>query len=173
MCQVQNEALAKLTAARPRQLSAVGAVPVQDPALAARDITEPDDPRPVRRRDPVQRGRRYLGDEHSCRSGSAAERPARCVIHPSTRGFGLPALDGHYLWNSVGNPLETAVTAAHIAVAGVLERYPRLRILLAHGGGALPVVRGRLRRAFAVRPEARAQTMAGPDQSLRRSTTTP
>src|ERR1039457_5318587 len=31
VCQVQNEALAKLTAAHPGQLSAVGAVPVQDP----------------------------------------------------------------------------------------------------------------------------------------------
>ncbi|HEX9539771.1 MAG TPA: amidohydrolase family protein, partial [Streptosporangiaceae bacterium] len=72
------------------------------------------------------------------------------------------------LWNSVGNPLETAVTAAHIAVSGVLERHPQLRVLLAHGGGALPVVRGRLRRAYAVRPEARARSQDGPDQSLRR-----
>src|SRR5205823_3846902 len=68
----------------------------------------------------------------------------------------------------VGNPLETAVTAAHIAVAGVLERHPRLRVLLAHGGGGLPAVRGRLRRAFAVRPEAAARCQAGPDESLRR-----
>jgi len=62
----------------------------------------------------------------------------------------------------------TAVTAAHIAVSGVLARHPGLRVLLAHGGGALPVVRGRLRRAFAVRPEARSRTPAGQDESLRR-----
>jgi aminocarboxymuconate-semialdehyde decarboxylase len=68
----------------------------------------------------------------------------------------------------VGNPLETAVTAAHIAVSGVLERHPGLRVLLAHAGGALPAVRGRLRRAFAVRGEARARSQAGPDESLRR-----
>ena len=80
----------------------------------------------------------------------------------------MPALDEYYLWNSVGNPLETAITAAHIAVSGVLERHPRLRVLLAHGGGALPVVRGRLRRAFAMRPEAGARAQAGPDASLRR-----
>ena len=55
-----------------------------------------------------------------------------------------------------------------VAMAGVLERHPRLRVVLAHGGGALPVVRGRLRRAFAVRPEARARAAAGPDAALRR-----
>jgi aminocarboxymuconate-semialdehyde decarboxylase len=50
----------------------------------------------------------------------------------------------------------------------VLERHPELRVLLAHAGGALPAVRGRLRRAFAVRGEARARSQAGPDESLRR-----
>jgi aminocarboxymuconate-semialdehyde decarboxylase len=169
VCQVQNEALAKLTAARPGQLSAVGVVPVQDPALAAREITElVTIPGLCGVEIPSSVAGRYLGDEYFLPFWEAAEAAGALVfIHPSTRGFGLPALDGYYLWNSVGNPLETAVTAAHIAVAGVLERCPRLRVLLAHGGGALPVVRGRLRRAFAVRQEARAAA-AGPDESLRR-----
>jgi len=170
VCQVQNEALARLTAARPGQLSAVGAVPVQDPALAAREITElMSVPGLCGVEIPSSVAGRYLGDEYFLPFWEAAEAAGALVfIHPSTRGFGLPALDGYYLWNSVGNPLETAVTAAHIAMAGVLERYPRLRILLAHGGGALPVVRGRLRRAFAVRSEAAARTTEGPDHSLRR-----
>jgi aminocarboxymuconate-semialdehyde decarboxylase len=170
VCQVQNEALATLTAARPGQLSAVGAVPVQDPALAAREITElVTIPGLCGVEIPSSVAGRYLGDEYFLPFWEAAEAVGALVfIHPSTRGFGLPALDGYYLWNSVGNPLETAVTAAHIAMAGVLERYPGLRILLAHGGGALPVVRGRLRRAFAVRTEAGARTTEGPDHSLRR-----
>jgi aminocarboxymuconate-semialdehyde decarboxylase len=112
---------------------------------------------------------RYLGDDHFLPFWAAAEDCAALVfIHPTTRGFGIEALDSYYLWNSAGNPLETAVTAAHIALAGVLERFPRLRVLLAHGGGALPVLRGRLRRAYAVRPEAAARTTHGPDWSLRR-----
>jgi aminocarboxymuconate-semialdehyde decarboxylase len=53
-------------------------------------------------------------------------------------------------------------------MAGVLEHFPRLRVLLAHGGGALPVVRGRLRRAYRLRPEAAARITGGPDASLRR-----
>jgi aminocarboxymuconate-semialdehyde decarboxylase len=50
----------------------------------------------------------------------------------------------------------------------VLERYPGLRILLAHGGGAVAALRGRLQRAHAIRPEARSRSQAGPEESLRR-----
>jgi len=168
VCQVQNDALARLAAAHP-QLSAVGAVPLQDPELAARELPGLLAAGLAGVEIPSSVAGRYLGDDVFLPFWEAAAGTGALVfIHPSTRGFGVSALDGYYLWNSVGNPLETAVAAAHIAVAGVLERFPRLRVLLAHGGGALPVLRGRLRRAYAVRPEAAARTAQGPDWSLRR-----
>ena len=168
VCQVQNEALARLVASQP-QLSAVGAVPLQDPALAARELAGLVAAGLAGVEIPSSVAGRYLGDDVFLPFWAAAEDCAALVfIHPTTRGFGIEALDSYYLWNSVGNPLETAVTAGHIAMAGVLERFPRLRVLLAHGGGALPVLRGRLRRAYAVRPEAAARTSHGPDWSLRR-----
>ena len=170
VCRVQNESLARLVAAHPGRLSAVGAVCVQDPALAARELADLMTVPGLHGVEiPSSVGGRYLGDDFFLPFwAAAAETGALVFIHPSTRGFGIPALDGYYLWNSVGNPLETAVTAAHIAVAGVLERFPELRILLAHGGGALPVLRGRLRRAHAIRPEASERLSQGPDVSLRR-----
>ena len=170
VCRVQNESLARLVAAHPGRLSAVGAVCVQDPALAARELADLMTVPGLHGVEiPSSVGGRYLGDDFFLPFwAAAAETGALVFIHPSTRGFGIPALDGYYLWNSVGNPLETAITAAHIAVAGVLERFPQLRILLAHGGGALPVLRGRLRRAHAIRPEASERLSQGPDVSLRR-----
>jgi aminocarboxymuconate-semialdehyde decarboxylase len=57
------------------------------------------------------------------------------------------------MWNVIGNPLETTVAAGHLILSGVMDAYPRLRILLAHGGGALPYLRGRLDRGFQQRPE--------------------
>ncbi len=170
VCRVQNEALARLVAAHPGRLSAVGAVPVQDPGLAAKELADLMAVPGLHGVEiPSSVGGRYLGDDFFLPFWEAAAGTGAVVfIHPSTRGFGIPALDGYYLWNSVGNPLETAVTAAHIAVAGVLERFPGLRILLAHGGGALPVLRGRLRRAHAIRAEAAERLRQGPDVSLRR-----
>ena len=169
VCEVHNTALAAITTAHPRRVSAVGAVVLQDPPLAARQIAELMASGLAGAEIPASVAGRYLGDDFFLPFWAAAEDAGALVfIHPTTRGIGVSALDGYYLWNSVGNPVETAIAAAHMAMAGVLDRHPRLRVLLAHGGGALPVVRGRLRRAFAVRPEARARITSGPDTALRR-----
>jgi aminocarboxymuconate-semialdehyde decarboxylase len=88
----------------------------------------------------------YLGEARFAPFWAAAEETGALVfVHPSTRGFAGPG--DHYLWNTVGNPLETTITAAHLVMAGVLERHPDLRVLLAHGGGAVVALRGRLRHA--------------------------
>ena len=73
----------------------------------------------------------YLGHERFSDFWAAAEETGALVfIHPTTRGFGIEALNDYYLWNTAGNPLETTITAAHLVMAGVLERHPNLRILL-------------------------------------------
>jgi aminocarboxymuconate-semialdehyde decarboxylase len=111
----------------------------------------------------------YLGAERFDDFWAAAEETRALIfIHPTTRGFGQPVFDDFYLWNAVGNPLETTVTAAHMVMAGVLERHPGLRVLLAHGGGALPALRGRLRHAHSFQPQARSRLGESPDDSLSR-----
>jgi aminocarboxymuconate-semialdehyde decarboxylase len=45
---------------------------------------------------------------------------------------------------AVGFPMETTISLARLAMAGVLDRYPSLRIVAAHGGGAIPYLAGRL-----------------------------
>jgi aminocarboxymuconate-semialdehyde decarboxylase len=135
----QNEALAELVGervavlgtvdpARPEQLREL----VHDGRLSGVEI-------------PAAPGGDYLGHERFRDFWAAAQESGALVfVHPSTRGFGLPALEEHYLWNTVGNPVETTVTAAHMIGAGVLDDFPDLKVLLAHGGGALPWLRGRL-----------------------------
>ncbi|HEU4450397.1 MAG TPA: amidohydrolase family protein [Gaiellaceae bacterium] len=99
---------------------------------------------------------------------AAEETGALVFVHPTTRGFSLAALDEYYLWNAAGNPLETTVAAAHLVMAGVLERHPRLKILLSHGGGALLALRGRLRHAHSFQPDARSRLVESPVESIRR-----
>jgi len=50
----------------------------------------------------------------------------------------------------VGFPFETTVAAVRLVYSGVLERWPRLRICLAHLGGALPFLRERIAIGFRV-----------------------
>jgi aminocarboxymuconate-semialdehyde decarboxylase len=171
ICRVQNESLAQTAAASPdSRILALGAVPLQDPELAVAELeylmTLPglqgvEVPASVA-------GRPLHDDKFMPFWEAAAGTGAVVFIHPTTTGLGLPGLDGHYLWNSVGNPLETAIAAAQLVTGGVLERCPSLIVLLAHGGGALLGLRGRLRRAYAVRPEASSGGTAAPDDMLRR-----
>ncbi len=46
-----------------------------------------------------------------------------------------------------GNPFETTLAALRLYFAGVFDRWPRLKVLLAHGGGALPYIAGRAAHA--------------------------
>jgi aminocarboxymuconate-semialdehyde decarboxylase len=94
----------------------------------------------------------YLGARRFRPFWAAAEESGAVVlIHPTTRGFRDPVFDQHYLWNTLGNPFETTITAAHMILEGVLDDHPKLKVILAHGGGAVTALRGRLshHQAFA------------------------
>jgi aminocarboxymuconate-semialdehyde decarboxylase len=146
----QNDALAELAGERvivlgtaelerPQQLAEL----MQDGRLRGVEI-------------PAVPGGIYLGDPRIADFWAAAEETGALVfVHPSSRGFALPVMEEHYLWNTVGNPLETAVSAAHMLGARVLVDHPRLNVLLAHGGGALPALRGRLGREQEIHPPGR------------------
>jgi len=171
ICRVQNESLAQAAADRADgRVLGLGAVPLQDPARAVAELAYLMTLPGLRGVEvPASVAGCYLGEERFASFwAAAADSGAVVFVHPTTRGLGLPALDDHYLWNTVGNPVETTIAAAQLVTGGVLARHPGLTILLAHGGGALLALRGRLRRAHAVRPEARAGSMTAPDELLRR-----
>ena len=169
-CRIQNDALAALVRSRADRLAALGAVPLQEPESAAGELE-----RLMARGELAGvevaasvRGD-YLGDDRFEPFWAAAERSGALVfVHPTTRGFEVAALGDYYLWNSVGNPFETTIAAAHMVMAGVLERRPGLRVLLAHGGGGLLALRGRLRHAHSFQPKARARLGEPPEESIRR-----
>ena len=71
-----------------------------------------------------------------------AERETFVFLHPS----GVPdprRLADYWMPQLVGYPMETAVAVARLVFGGVLERHP-IRLCLAHGGGCLPSLRGRM-----------------------------
>ncbi len=59
-------------------------------------------------------------------------------------------LDGYDLENTLGIPFETAVAAARLIGAGVMTRHEELKIMLAHGGGALNGVLDRMDKAWSI-----------------------
>jgi aminocarboxymuconate-semialdehyde decarboxylase len=167
---IQNEALARLVRDHPNRVAALGALPLQDAALAAGELRALMDEGELSGVEVAASVRGvFLGDDRFEPFWEAAAATGALVfVHPTTRGFDSPAFQDYYLWNTVANPLETATTAAHMVVAGVMERHPELRVLLAHGGGALLAVRGRMRHAHGFQPQASARLRESPEDSIRR-----
>lgn len=152
-CQVQNDALAELASKYPSKIAGLGMVPLQDVPLAVRELE--------RMMKSGLKGVEIGTHINGIYPGDGRFRPfwetceslgAFVFIHP-VEGGGRPELRDYYMWNVIGNPLETTVAAGHLILSGVMDAYPRLKILLAHGGGALPYIHGRLDRGFAQRPE--------------------
>jgi len=53
----------------------------------------------------------------------------------------------------VGMPAETSLAICCLMMSGVFDRFPKLRLAFAHGGGAFPFTIGRIEHAFHVRPD--------------------
>lgn len=71
-------------------------------------------------------------------------RHATLFIHPAGRGVESPLINDFGLTWLIGAPIEDTVSVLHLIRAGVPVRYPNVRIVNAHLGGALPMVIQRL-----------------------------
>ncbi|KAJ5098516.1 2-amino-3-carboxymuconate-6-semialdehyde decarboxylase [Penicillium argentinense] len=72
-------------------------------------------------------------------------------LHPHyglpDEAFGGPettARYGHVLPLALGFPLETTIAVTRMLLSGVFDRFPRMRVLLAHSGGTIPFLAGRI-----------------------------
>jgi predicted TIM-barrel fold metal-dependent hydrolase len=66
-------------------------------------------------------------------------------IHPHyVLGYDWMNGYGHALPLALGFTFETTTAITRLILSGVLDRFPALRLLLAHGGGTLPYLSGRL-----------------------------
>ncbi|WP_394769587.1 amidohydrolase family protein [Lacisediminihabitans sp.] len=150
-----NRLIAEHVASAPDRLIGLGLVPLQHPTRIVECL------------DDAVLGRGLVGVEISSFAGDVELSDERlepfwaraeelgCVVFLHPFGCSLDErLDRFYLSNTVGQPTENAVALSHLIFAGVLDRYPGLKIVAAHGGGYLPTVIGRSDRAWRVRPEA-------------------
>ena len=65
-------------------------------------------------------------------------------------------------------PCETALAIASLMTGGILARYPRLKLIFSHGGGAFAQVLPRLQHAWSFMPQLREATGAPPVELARR-----
>lgn len=86
---------------------------------------------------------------------AAIDRTGQLIfLHPHyglpTSVYGERASDyGHVLPLALGFPLETTIAVTRMLLSGVWDRFPRLQVLLAHSGGTLPFLAGRIESCIA------------------------
>jgi len=74
----------------------------------------------------------------------SSDRDIPVHIHPPLVPIGHEAQVEFRLMEAIGRPFDTTMTAARLICAGVLDRFPHLRLIAVHMGGALAPVIGRL-----------------------------
>jgi len=149
LCRHVNEGIAQLCADHPQHFVGLGMVPMQDIALAVRRVEEL---KSLGLRG-IEIGTHIngtpLGDVRLNDVYAAAEQAGLMVmIHP-LHPLGLDRMGGRPELAAVAAfPLETAFAAVSLMTHGVLDRFPSLRVLLSHGGGALSWLLPRLGHAY-------------------------
>ncbi|MFJ3670825.1 amidohydrolase family protein [Streptomyces sp. NPDC090106] len=156
LARTTNTAVAAHCAEAPERLYGLGTVPLQHPDLAValldRAVTE-QGLYGVSVSTTVD-GRELADPAHDTVWRKAEELGAVVFVHPWGCSLG-ERLATRYLGNTVGQPVETTVALSQLVFTGVLDRFPRLKLVAAHGGGYLPTYIGRSDHAWRVRPDAR------------------
>jgi aminocarboxymuconate-semialdehyde decarboxylase len=65
-------------------------------------------------------------------------------LHPPLLPYGFASMTKYRLEEAVGRPADTALSVARLILSGTFDRHPRLKVVLAHIGGALLAAIGRL-----------------------------
>ena len=161
-----NENLAAIVQKHPDRFVALANVPLQAPDAAAAELEYCVKHLGFRG---VEIGTNVAGQEIS-RGRDAfwakvQELDVMVFMHPN--GFtGGERLADHYFINVIGNPLDSTVAVAYLVFDGVLEHFPKLKIVVAHGGGYVSHYPARMDHVWAARADARTVLKRKPRRSL-------
>ncbi|MGD8535551.1 MAG: amidohydrolase family protein [Candidatus Aminicenantes bacterium] len=87
-------------------------------------------------------------------------------IHPNFP-VGVEAMTEYWLMPLVGFTFDTTLAAAKLVFSGVVEKFPNIKWVLAHLGGAIPYLAERLDRGYYAFKECREHTSQPPSEYLR------
>jgi aminocarboxymuconate-semialdehyde decarboxylase len=96
----------------------------------------------------------------------ADEKGAIIHIHP-TNPVGVEAMMDYWLMPLVGFLMDTTLAAASLVFSGVPERFPRIRWVLGHLGGAIPYLAERLDRGWEAFSDCRKNISRPPSSYLK------
>jgi aminocarboxymuconate-semialdehyde decarboxylase len=158
-----NDHIAEVVRNYPRRFAGLATIPLQDADLAARELERCVRELGLRG---AQIGTHVDANPHSGRIDTlnldnaslqpvwtvAEQLDAAIFVHPWDM-LGKERMPKYWLPWLVGMPAETSLAICSMIFGGVFERFPKLRVGFAHGGGAFPFTVGRIEHAFRMRPD--------------------
>jgi len=167
LARLVNDAFARVVHERPR-FTALATLPLNDPAASVLELE----------RAMTQlgfKGAMLFSNVNGVALADARYEPlwakadalgAVLYIHP-TNPVGVEAMTDYWLMPLVGFPWDTTLAAAKLVFSGVVERFPKIRWVLGHLGGAVPYIAERLDRGYEAFPECREHIRKAPSAYLK------
>ncbi|KFN50903.1 amidohydrolase family protein [Arenimonas composti] len=152
--QALNDHMAEACREHRRHYAGIGTVPLQSPRLAVQELERCLDGLGLQG---VQIGS-HINDwnldapELEPFWEAAQDLGAAILVHPWDM-MGSESMPKYWMPWLVGMPAEQSRAACALIFGGVLERFPKLKICLAHGGGSFPYTIGRIEHGFNMRPD--------------------
>jgi aminocarboxymuconate-semialdehyde decarboxylase len=170
MCRHLNDTIAGMIAAAPARFSGLGAVPLQDVDAA---VAELEFIVMELKLSGVEIGSHVsgvsIGDPRFDPFFSAVETWGAAVFVHALRPAGKDRLIGPaQLEQVVAFPGDIGLAAASLVTGGMLERHPKLRVALSHGGGAFAMMLPRLEHGWKAAPAIREAIPRAPSEYARR-----
>ena len=164
-----NEGIAKVVADTPDRFVGLGSVPLQNAELAVRELDYAVKHLGLRG---VEICTNVNGKNLTDPSLGLEKFFARCeelgvVIFMHPLGYTqADRLTHHYFNNVIGNPLDSTVAVSHLIFDGVMARHPKLKVVVAHGGGFIAHYWARMDHAWKARPDCRTVIKRKPSSYL-------
>jgi aminocarboxymuconate-semialdehyde decarboxylase len=164
-----NERIAQIVSQLPNRFVGLGTVPLQNTDLALQELNYSVKTLGLRgvEINPSVNGMELTDSRLALDKFFARAQELDVIIFMHPVGFTHgERLADHYFNNVIGNPLETTVAASHLIFDGVMDRHPKLKIVLPHGGGYLAHYWARMDHAHKARPDCRTLIKKKPSSYL-------
>ena len=164
-----NEGIAKIVADTPDRFVGMGSVPLQNAELAIKELEYCVKSLGMRG---IEICTNVNGKNLTDPSLGLDKFFSRCeelgvVIFMHPLGWTqADRLTNHYFNNVIGNPLDSTVAVSHLIFDGVLARYPKLKFIVAHGGGFIAHYWARMDHAWRARADCRTVIKRPPSSYL-------
>jgi aminocarboxymuconate-semialdehyde decarboxylase len=163
-----NDAFARVVREKKGRFTSLATLPLNDPAESVKELERA-------MRDLGMPGAMVFSNVNHVALADAVYEPlwkkadelgAVIYIHP-TDPAGVEAMLEYWLMPLVGFLMDTTLAAAKLVFSGVVARYPRIRWVLTHMGGATPYLAERYDRGYRAFKECRQHIDRPPSEYLK------